>query len=247
MQVAWAGELEGWLTMPVRWQLVADDETGTRWNPLLSKLTEGEIGRHTAFDRKGLARFSAARATRQEPGANLLPVEFAAKYRQQYTDRLWMRGLGGMVAIYLFGVVIYMIALQFVNFKASQLTTEVAGIANTYTNVLRLRERVQVLQEQLNLKYAALDCWKVASELLPADFTLINLQYSRGSTLSLQGTAPAGQEQQVIDYNDSMRTATANGQRLFKDVTPPNFPSRAGAQVVHWNFDCILNVSDALQ
>ena len=40
------------------------------------------------------------------------------------------------------------------------LKAEIAGIANTYTNVLRLKERVQVMEEQLNLKYAALDSWK---------------------------------------------------------------------------------------
>jgi hypothetical protein len=124
--------------------------------------------------------------------------------------------------------------------------SEVAGVSNTYTNVLRLRERVQVLQEQLNLKYAALDCWKVASELLPADFNLINLQFGRGGTLQIIGTAPAGQEQKVIDYNEAIRGATIDGKRLFKDVSPPNFPSRTGAQVVNWNFDCTLNLSEPL-
>ena len=247
MQVAWAGELEGWLQMPVKWNLVADEEPTQRWQPLLSRLSDEGVARHGALDRKALARISAARGARQEPGVNLLPVEFETRYRQQYVDRLWMRGLGAVVGLYLLGVVAYMIALQVQNYKATQLTTEVAGLANTYTNVLRLKERVEVLQEQLNLKYAALDCWKVASELLPADFTLINLQFSRGRTLNLQGTAPDGQVQQVIDYNDAMRNATINGQRLFKDVNPPNFPSRAGAQAVHWNFDCALNVSDAIQ
>jgi hypothetical protein len=247
LQVAWAGELEGWLTMPVKWHLVADDETAARWVPLLSRLAEESMDRHPALDRKGLAQFSARRATRDEPSANLLPVEFAARYRQQFIDRLWMRGLGAVVAIYLAGVVVFMVTLQVRNMQASRLTGEVAGIANTYTNVLRLRERVQVLQEQLNLKYAALDCFKVASELLPADFILINFQFSRGSTLTLTGTAPPGQEQKVIDFNDAMRSATINGEKLFKDVTPPTFPSRAAQQVVNWNFDCKLNVSDKIE
>jgi hypothetical protein len=233
LQVAWAGELEGWLVLPVRWHIVAEEETANRWAPLLSR-------------RKGLAHFSARRATRDEPGSNLLPVEFATRYHQQFIDRLWMRGLGAVVALYLVGVVIYMVALQVRNLQATRLTGEVAGIATTYTNVLRLRERVQVLQEQLNLKYAALDCFKITSELLPADFTLINLQFSQGSRLTLTGTAPPGQEQKVIDFNDAMRDATANGQRLFRDVTPPTFPSRA-SQVVNWNFECRLNVSDKIE
>ena len=39
LQVAWAGELEGWLVLPVKWHIVADDETAARWIPLLSNYT----------------------------------------------------------------------------------------------------------------------------------------------------------------------------------------------------------------
>jgi hypothetical protein len=246
LQVAWAGELEGWLVMPVKWHITADDETAARWIPMLSRLSDEPIDRQPALDRKGLAHFSARRATRDEAGVNLLPVEFAARYRQQFVDRLWMRGLGAVVALYLVGVMVYMVTLQVRGMQAGRLGTEVAGLANTYTNVLRLRERVQVLQEQLNLKYAALNCFKITAELLPADFTLNNLAFSRGSTLQLTGTAPPGQEQKVIDFNDAMRDAMIEGQRLFRDVSPPTFPSRA-AQVVNWTFDCRLNVSDKIE
>lgn len=246
LQVAWAGELEGWLTLPVKWHIVGDEETTTRWSSLLSRLSDDPMDQQPALDRKGLAQFSARRATQSEGTANLLPVEFAARYRQQFVDRLWMRGLAAAAAVYLAGVMVYMVTLQVRTLQAGQVANEVAGIANTYTNVLRLRERVQVLQEQLNLKYAALDCFKVTAELLPADFTLINLQFVGGNRLTLTGTAPPGQEAKVIDFNDAMRDATAEGKKLFKDVTPPTFPSRA-AQVVNWNFECRLNISDAIQ
>ena len=246
LQVAWAGELEGWLVMPVKWHIVADDETAARWIPFLSRLSDEPIDRQSALDRKGLAHFSARRATRDEAGVNLLPVEFAARYRQQFVDRLWMRGLGAVVALYLVGVMVYMVTLQVRGMQASRLSSEVAGLANTYTNVLRLRERVQVLQEQLNLKYAALNCFKITAELLPADFNLVNLQFGGGNRLALTGNAPTGQEQQVIDFNDAMRGATIENQRLFRDVTPPTFPSRAG-QALNWNFECRLNISDRIE
>ena len=176
-----------------------------------------------------------------------MPVDFATKYHQQYVDRLWMRGLGAVVAVYIAGVVIYMLSLQVLNYQAGRVRTEVAGLANTYTNVLRLKERTQVLQEQLNLKYAALDCWKVASEHLPAEFNLINLRFGQNGILQIIGTAPPGQENKVIDYNEAIRNATLDGKPIFKDVSPPNFPSRTGAQVVNWNFDCTLNFSDAIK
>jgi hypothetical protein len=143
------------------------------------------------------------------------------------------------------GVMIYMASLQVLNYKSTRVTGEVAGLANSYTNVLRLKERVHILQEQLNLKYAALDCWKVTSELLPADFTLINLQFGRGGTLQLSGTAPPGEEQKVIDYNEALRDVTIDGKRLFRSVTPPTTQSRT-AQYMNWNFECSLNLSAPL-
>ncbi|HEX7862334.1 MAG TPA: hypothetical protein VF773_18500 [Verrucomicrobiae bacterium] len=247
MQVAWAGELEGWLATPLQWHFVADDQSGALAESLFAGWTDAPPARHSALDRKGLARFSAKRAAEQQPSADLLPVDFANKYRQQYVDRLWMRGLGAVVALYVAGVFIYMIALQVVNYQASSVKTELAGLGNSYTNVLRLKERVAVLQEQLNLKYAALDCIKLAAEHLPADFNLVNLRFSRDGTLQLIGTAPTGQEQAVIDYNEAIRNATLDGKKMFRDVSPPNFPSRAGSQVVNWNFDARLNLLEPLK
>jgi hypothetical protein len=150
------------------------------------------------------------------------------------------------VAVYIAGVLIYMAVLQFYTFQDSRLKTQVAGIANSYTNVLRLKEQVQVTEEQLNLKYAALDCWKAASELLPEGFTLVNLTFGqRGRSLMLTGTAPPDQRDKIIEYNDNLRKAVANGKPLFKTVSPPNFQSRPGSPNINWNFDCRLNVSDA--
>jgi len=108
-----------------------------------------------------------------------------------------------------------------------------------------LKEKMNVLQEQMNLKYAALDCWKVASELLPADFTLIDLKFGRGGILQLSGTAPPREEQKVIDYNEALRDATVDGKRIFNSVTPPTTQSRS-AQFLNWNFECTLNVSAPL-
>ncbi|MGZ8939622.1 MAG: hypothetical protein ACXW32_10470, partial [Limisphaerales bacterium] len=233
------------LTMPVKWHFVADDQSGNVADALFYGWNDTLPDRHAALDRKGLARFTARRAARQEPAADLLPADFAGKYHQQYVDRLWMRGLGAVVALYMVGVLIYMAGLQVLGYQKTKITGEVAGLANSYTNVLRLKERTQILQEQLNLKYAALDCWKVSSELLPADFTLISLQFGRGGTLQLSGTAPPGAEQKVIDYNEAMRDVTINGKRVFRSVTPPTTQSRT-AQFMNWNFECSLDVSAPL-
>ena len=244
MQTAWAGELEGWLTMPVKWHLVAAGESAAQWEPLLAQWAGESVEVLPALPREGLARFSARRSARLEPVSNLLPADFAARYHQQFIDRLWMRGLGAVVGIYLLGVAIYMIALQVFSFRHDQVQTQVAGLANTYTNVLQLKERVEILQEQLNLKYAALDCWKVTAEALPAEFNLTWLMFTRGRMLELHGTAPPGQEAAVTDFNEALRRATVNGQLLFKDVAPPISLNRPGSPNLTWNFQCFLNIAD---
>jgi hypothetical protein len=247
MQTAWAGEWEGWLTLPVSWRLVAEPEVAAAWEPLLSAWTGEKIEPSPALSREALARHAASRAARLEPTANLLPPDFAARYRQQYIDRLWMRGLGALVAIYMMGVAVYLVSLQVYSFRQTQVQARVADIAGTYTNVLQLKERVQVLQEQLSLKYAALDCWKVAAEALPEEFNLTWLMFSRGQTLELHGTAPPGQEQKVTDFNETLRRATVNGEALFRDVAPPNMNSRPGSPNITWNFQCQLNLREPTQ
>jgi hypothetical protein len=246
MQIAWAGELEGWLTLPVKWHIVADEQTAEYWRSLVTDWVEDHVDVQPGPDRLGLAKFTAARVARGETSANLLPAEYEARYHQQYVDRLWMRGLGAVVMVYIIGVIIYMGALQFYQFQDSRLKTQIAGIANSYTNVLRLKEKVGVMEEQLNMKYAALDSWKATSELLPEGFTLSNMVLGqRGRTLRLDGTAPSDQREKVIEFNDAMRKADKDGKPLFKDVTPPNMTSRGGSQVLSWSFECRLNVSDA--
>jgi hypothetical protein len=170
-----------------------------------------------------------------------LPPEFATRYRQQYVDRLWMRGLGAVVGLYVIGVAIFLIVLRVYSFQDDHVKGQVAALANTYTNVLRTREQGDVLQEQLNLKYAALDCWKIISEQLPADFSLVSLTFSpRG--VQIYGTAPPDQQQKVIEYNDAIRHAAVSGEVLFREVTPPTMNSRGGSTVLNWNFECQLNL-----
>jgi len=244
MQIAWAGELDGWLSLPLKWHLVADEPTAAEWAPVMEKWSDSPIDIAAPLASEALARFSAERAIRAESGSNLLPPEFAQRYRQQYVDRLWMGSLGAVVAAYIFGALIYMIALNIYKFRESGVASQVVSLGPTYTNVLQLKERAQVLQEQLNLKYAALDCFKTASELLPPDFTLVNLVFSRGKTFQIYGVAPQGQETNVTFYNEQMRKATIDGRPLFREVTGPSTYSRPGTPNVNWNFDCQLNIAD---
>jgi hypothetical protein len=233
METAWAGEMEGWLNFPVRWRVVAAPETSAEWQRQLQTWVDGpvEAGEQMPVDR--LAQFSASRAFRAEPAANLLPTEFAVRYRQQFIDRIWMRGLFGVAIVYAVCVLGYFLAVQWVKVKTRTVDSRVASIAQSYTNTLRLKERVQILQDQQNLKYAALDCWKAASDLLPTELTLNTLNFGNGARLTLRGTAE--NIKAVQDYNEGMRNHTIGSDRLFKTVSPPTFSTGPGGSV-SWDF-----------
>lgn len=241
LQIAWAGEMEGWLKFPVRWRLVAAAEIAAVWKPMLVDLSEEEIVVEEPIPKQELANFASRRVNEGRSGANLLPAEYAVRYQQQFVDRLWMGGLLGLTAVYMAGVVVYFIALQGYKIKQSSVENKALALATSYTNTLRLKERVQVLQDQLNLKYAALDSFKFSSELLPEGLVLTSFVFGRGQTLELNGTAPQEDANKLSDYNDAMRVAAINDQPLFRSVQPPTSNIRPGAQTISWSFRCELN------
>jgi len=242
-KTAWAGEVEGWLTSSARCHMVADAATAPLWEPALSQWAGEPVSVSDPLPEGKLSEVAARRAARGESQANLMPPEYNARYQQQFVDRLWMGGLGAVLAVYILGVLVYMGALQVLKFQASRVENQVAAISNDFTNAVKLRERIDVLQNQLHLKYAALDCFKAVSEKLPTDLTLVSFQFQRGQKVVLQGTAPADQSIQITDYNEDLRKARVDGQALFSKVSPPRMVNRSMAgrgQTLNWDFTCDL-------
>jgi hypothetical protein len=244
-KTAWAGEIEGWLpTTPRSCYLVADSATAPLWVPALSQWAGENVVTLDPLPEGKLGEVAARRAARGESRANLLPNEYAVRYKQQFVDRLWMGGLGAVLGVYILGVLVYFGALQVLKFQYHRVENQIAAISNDYTNAVRLKERIDVLQNQLHLKYAALDCFKAVSEKLPADLTLISFQFQRGQKVSLQGSAPSDQTTQITDYNEDLRRAKVDGQLLFSKVSLPKWVNRIGAggvPTLAWDFICELN------
>ena len=178
------------------------------------------------------------RAT-QDKRVNLLPPEYAARYRQQLTDRLWMRALAALGLIYILATAIYMGWAQVVRWQHNRVETQVAELGGAYTNTIRLKEEVRVLQDQLDLQYAALEAWKAVAEELPSELTLDTLTFERGRTLRLTGTALPGAAEEVITFNEHLQGKRIGDQDLFKEVSAPRTSDRAGQLV--WNFTAEMN------
>ena len=109
--LAWAGELEGWLTAPPNWHLVADPVNAAEWENALREVLGEPVRVSQPLPPADLAGRTARRAAAASERANLLPAEFSARYHQQFVDRLWLRGLGAAGVLYAVGVAIYFCAV----------------------------------------------------------------------------------------------------------------------------------------
>ena len=243
LQMAWAGELEGWLTTPPVWHLVADAQAAADWEPALRAGLEQPVEVIAPVPVAGLAALTATRAAQAGPEGNLLPAEFSTRYHQQFVDRLWMRGLGAVVALYLIGVLVYFARLQLELYRTGAVEQKVAELGPTFTNAIQLRDRYKVLKDRQELKYAALDCWKVVAELLPDGITLDGYNFSDGRKLTLSGSAPADQTKRLLDFDSDIRKAVANGQPLFDPNAGDHVTWHSAPGGVSWS--CVLELKRA--
>jgi hypothetical protein len=220
-QMAWAGEVEGWLTSPPRWHLVADAEQAVTWEPWLRE--EGQaVERVSALPAAEVAARAAQRVAGPVERPNLVPPEFAARYRQQFVDRLWMRCLGAFLMLVLVGTLGYLAALQVMKYRVAAIEREVEQKRPAYNNAMKVKAEVQMLQDQVDLQYAALECWKAVATLLPDELVLDSINFQRGRTLSISGHGPEGAGPRATDYNEALRNATYKGEKIFSKVQAPD-------------------------
>jgi len=236
-QIAWAGELEGWLTSPPAWHLVAEEARAAEWEPLLRQAVDEPVQVAPPVPPAALAALTARRAVEADSKLNLLPSEFLTRYRLQFQDRLWMRGLGALVAVYLVGVLIYGALLFVQGLRAQAVEKQIKSLGTAYTNAQQTESRFQVLKDRQELKFAALDCWKAVAELLPQDLVLDNCNFNDGRKLTLNGTAPKGQDSAITTFGDAMCKHIVRGQPLFDTAKcePPRYSTTPGGGI-GWSF-----------
>jgi len=243
-QLAWAGELEGWLTAPPRWHLVADPVSAAEWEAALRGSLEEPVPVAPPLPPAELAARTARRAAAADARANLLPAEFSSRYRQQFVDRLWLRGLTAAGALYAVCVAIYLCATNLLAYRVRQVEGQVTALSGNYTNALLLKARCQLLNDRQEFKYAALDCWKLVADQLPPDVILQRFAFTDGQ-LALNGTVPVEQSRQVTDFNDAMRKAKLNDQSVFDSSGGDTLSSHTMNGIVNWNFSLQLKRVEA--
>jgi hypothetical protein len=178
-QIAWAGELEGWLTAPPRIHLVATAAEAEAWRPLFAELAGAGVETAAPATPAELAAHSAQRTAGNGAAASLLPAEYGARYHREFMDRLWMRSAMAVVSVYILGVLGYFAFLYQMKHENDDAHRQLAGLADSYTNALLDDTQIRLLNERQNLKYAALDCWKAIAENLPENLTLNSFYFNR--------------------------------------------------------------------
>jgi hypothetical protein len=240
-QLAWAGELEGWLTAPPnRWHLVVDPANAAEWENALREGLSEPVQVTPPLPPAELAAHTARRAASSGSRATLLPAEFPARYHQQFVDRLWLHGLVTTGVLYAIGVAIYFCAVGLLTIQTQKVEKGVADISGSYTNALLLKARYDVLKERQELKYAALDCWKIVAEQLPPNITLQRFSFADGKKLTLSGTAASDQVNTLFDFNTAMQKVTTNGRPMFNAQGGEPVNPHPVANGVTWSFSLQL-------
>jgi hypothetical protein len=241
-QTAWAAEMEGWLTGPLKVHLIASSAEASYWEATFKDWGE-QIETIAPVSAKELAALSAARCGSAAPSTSLLPPEFAARYRQQFVDRLWLRSLVSILALYVMGVLFYFGMLYVFQMKATTVKKDLANMGPDYTNSERDIAQIHILEDREKLKFAALNCWKAVAENLPDSMTVDDMYFQRGK-LELRGTVVSENQEDVGNFNEALRTATdpIHHEELFADVSPPMI--RIGSGKGEWSFNCTIKGND---
>lgn len=213
-RMAWAGEMEGWLTEAPDWHLAAESHLASALEPALRAWTKTPIRLEALVDGPDLATLSA----RCGHAFNLVPAEFTARYRQQFIDRLWMRGLAAIGLLYVVGVIAYFVALEVLKFQKHTLDGQIQALTPDYQESQQLKAKVGIFQEQSNLRYAALNCWLAVSEALPTELTLSSVALSRGAQLTLFGAVPSDQQDKVTSFNEALGKYVLNGEAFSNSL-----------------------------
>jgi len=209
-----AGEVEGWLTAQPKWHLVADPVHATEWETLLHTALNEPVQVTAPPSAVELAGRTAKRAAAEEK-LNLLPAEFTARYHQQFIDRLWLRWLAYAGLAYAVFCVFYFCAVGFRGYQTRGVEGAVARISNEYSDAVQLKARYAVLQERQKLKYAALDCWQVVAQQMPAGIQLQRMSFTEGQRLVLSGSTTADMVNTLFDFDTSIRKAKLKDQPVF--------------------------------
>lgn len=246
-QTAWTGEVEGWLSEIPLLVICGENDFTNSWKSSLQAWSSHPVLFEKAHSQLEMASLSARCSTRGESNSNLIPKTYHTRYRQKYIDGMWGQGIGVMILFYIFGVIIYFGALMWMEGEVSDLQKQLRSTAPLYTNVLKMQARIDILEDQIQLRFSALDSLLTITENLPEGMTLGSFKFQTGKTLSLSGKVLSSEGGKVTEYHRALINARSGDQKRFASISAPSIQatrSRGGDGNSQWSFTCELERSD---
>lgn len=246
----WAGEMEGWLTGATDWHLVAGNEAGEEWLPVLNEWAGQGVQVSNPPDAGELAAVSAARSQRPLDRGNLLPPDIRERYHRDDVDRV----LGN---IFVWGLIFYFVCIAgyLIGWKP-HVTDDMAAAKKTNGEMKKMKEDLKslevehrLLKDQLELRATALNVLKAVAEKFPEEMTLQSLTFSEKSgqrnNIILRGQMKQEARDKLRVYFEQLRIATVENietkekEQLFSLVGAPSTDARAGGYL-NWSIACYL-------
>jgi hypothetical protein len=143
-QIAWAGELEGWLPGPPKIHLVANPAEARFWEPIFKDAGE----RSTSSRRCPRPSWWPAApnvAPRTPP-----PIFCRRNLPRAIASNSWTASgcaaSSAVLSLYIVGVLIYFGALYALKLKFDHVKDDLASISGSYTNALKDHDQLQILE-----------------------------------------------------------------------------------------------------
>ena len=212
--VALAGEVAGWMPGEPTCHLVKRGDVTGGWNAALAKCFDSirEVESMSEVDLATAAVEFASRTT--APG--LMIEDYSLRNRQRYQDSLWMEGVKGAIAIMLMGLLGFFVYGSMLQSTLDDKISLVTVQTNLFTKALSLKAKVETLEKQKALKYAALQAWAKVSTGLPGELKFTELAFASGRSLDgntsrelrISGAAEAGKVTLIDDYQEALTRMT---------------------------------------
>lgn len=132
-----------------------------------------------------------------------------------------------LLGIWALGMATLFGGLQYQKQRLGRLQTNLEKLTPAADNARMVRERVRILQQYIERKYSALECFREIADLLPPGITLKSMNYRKAKNLELSGEADAVtliydfkkelEKSHLFVKTDLTRvTRTAQGKEVFK-------------------------------
>lgn len=236
-QTFWSGQMEGWIDSLPPVEVQCKVENQSIWNELKTSLELESLRFSEGITPEESLIQSATHFGRGTLLSDLLPEDIRKANSTRQFDSLWMSALGCAVVLYLIGLAAYFVFLNQAKAGLADVDRQIKNISVTYTNALKLDERIRITEEQLKLRYAALETWQKVVESLPAELTFKQFKFTKRETLTLVGSGPRGGNSKVDEYVDYLSaTADGDGNQIFERVERKNIQNVRNT--MSWTIEC---------